>query len=135
MKKIDRCFAVFFTAFLLLSRKTPIPLREWDVTLLQYKCDWYGKELVKVNRFYPSSKTCGNCGWINQELKLSDREWTCKSCGVVHDRDWNASRNILKEGLKNISAGTVEYKGGEEIRPTSLAHSVKPEAPSALAKG
>ena len=84
------------------------------VTLLQYKCDWYGKRLIKVNRFYPSSKTCGDCGWINQELKLSDREWTCKSCGVVHNRDWNASKNILKEGLKNISAGTVEYKGGEE---------------------
>ena len=105
------------------------------VTLLQYKCDWYWKELVKVNRFYPSSKTCGDCGWINQELKLSDREWTCNSCGVVHNRDWNASKNILKEGLKNISAGTVEYKGGEEIRPTSLAHSVKSEAPSALVKG
>ena len=98
------------------------------VTLLQYKCDWYGKELVKVNRFYPSSKTCGDCGWINQNLKLSDREWTCKACGVTHERDWNASKNILKEGLKNISAGTVDYKGGEEIRPTSLAHSVKPEA-------
>ena len=81
------------------------------VTLLQYKCNWYGKELVKVNRFYPSSKTCGDCGWINQNLKLSDREWTCKSCGVIHDRDWNASKNILKEGLKNISAGTVDYKG------------------------
>ena len=75
------------------------------VTLLQYKCDWYGKELVKVNRFYPSSKTCGDCGWINQELKLSDREWTCKSCGVVHDRDVNASMNILKEGLKIFGQG------------------------------
>lgn len=105
------------------------------VTLLQYKCDWYGKELVKVNRFYPSSKTCGDCGWINQELRLSDREWTCNSCGVVHDRDINASKNILKEGLKNISAGTVEYMGGEEIRPTLLAHSVKPEAPSPLGNG
>lgn len=105
------------------------------VTLLQYKCDWYGKELVKVNRFYPSSKTCGDCGWINQNLKLSDREWTCKSCGVIHDRDVNASKNILKEGLKNISAGTVDYKGGEEIRPTSLAHSVKPEAHLSLANG
>jgi len=70
------------------------------VTLLQYKCDWYGKELVKVNRFYPSSKTCNYCGWINQELKLSDREWTCKSCETIHDRDVNASKNILKEGLK-----------------------------------
>ena len=75
------------------------------VTLLQYKCDWYGKELVKVNRFYPSSKTCNVCGWINQELKLSDREWTCKSCGVIHDRDVTASRNILKEGLKIYGQG------------------------------
>ena len=105
------------------------------VTLLQYKCDWYGKQLIKVNRFFPSSKCCSECGWINQELKLSDRVWTCNSCGVVHDRDWNASKNILKEGLKNISAGTVDYKGGEEIRPTSLAHSMKPEAPSPSGKG
>ena len=98
------------------------------VTLLQYKCDWYGKQLIKVNRFFPSSKCCSECGWINQNLKLSDREWTCKACGVTHERDWNASRNILKEGLKNISAGTVDYKGGEEIRPTLLAYSEKPEA-------
>ena len=100
------------------------------ITLLQYKCNWYGKELIKVNRFYPSSKVCGECGWINQNLKLSDREWTCSSCGIVHDRDVNASKNILNEGLKNISAGTVDYKGGEEIRPTLLAHSMKPEAPT-----
>ena len=105
------------------------------VTLLQYKCDWYGKQLIKVNRFFPSSKCCSDCGWINQELNLSIREWTCKSCGVVHHRDENASKNILKEGLKNISAGTVDYTGGEEIRPTSLAHSVKPEAHSPLGKG
>ena len=105
------------------------------ITLLQYKCNWYGKELIKVNRFYPSSKVCGECGWINQNLKLSDREWTCSSCGIVHDRDVNASRNILKEGLRNISAETVDYTGGEEIRPTSLAHSMKPEAPSPLGRG
>jgi len=102
------------------------------VTLLQYKCDWYGKELIKVNRFYPSSKTCADCGWINQNLKLSDREWTCNNCNTLLDRDANASRNILKEGLRNISAGTVDYKGGEEIRPALLAHSMKPEAPTPL---
>ena len=71
------------------------------VNLLQYKCDWYGRELVKVNRFFPSSKTCNECGWINQNLNLSIREWTCKN-GHKLDRDWNASINILKEGLKNI---------------------------------
>ena len=99
------------------------------VRLLQYKCDWYGKELVKVNRFYPSSKTCGDCGWINQELKLSDREWTCKSCGVVHDRDVNASRNILKEGLKIISGGTLDNTDGDSNKTSVKKHkSVKSEA-------
>ena len=100
------------------------------VTLLQYKCDWYGKELVKVNRFYPSSKTCGNCGWINQELKLSDREWTCESCGVVHDRDVNASCNILKEGLKIFGQGlsntkaedNSDYLGSTSVETRSPSH-------------
>lgn len=99
------------------------------VNLLQYKCDWYGRELVKVNRFFPSSKTCNECGWINQDLNLSDREWTCKSCGVIHDRDVNASRNILKEGLKNISAGTVEYTDGDSNKTSVKKHkSMKSEA-------
>lgn len=98
------------------------------VTLLQYKCDWYGKELVKVNRFYPSSKTCGDCGWINQELKLSDRKWTCKSCGVVHDRDVNASRNILKEGLKIFGQGLSNTKVERKSDVSNNAHSMKPEA-------
>ena len=98
------------------------------VTLLQYKCDWYGKELVKVNRFYPSSKTCGDCGWINQNLKLSDREWTCNSCGVIHDRDVNASRNILKEGLKISGKGLASTKVERKLDVSNNAHSVKPEA-------
>lgn len=98
------------------------------VTLLQYKCDWYGKELVKVNRFYPSSKTCGDCGWINQELKLSDREWTCNSCGVVHDRDINASVNILKEGLKIHRQGLSITKVERKSDVSNNAHSAKPEA-------
>lgn len=100
------------------------------VNLLQYKCDWYGRELVKVNRFFPSSKTCNVCGWINQELKLSDREWTCKSCGVVHDRDVNASKNILKEGLKihrqGLSITKVEdksdYLGSTSVETRSPSH-------------
>ena len=82
-----------------------------------------------TNRFYPSSKTCSECGWINQELKLSDREWTCNSCGVVHDRDVNASKNILKEGLKIISAGTVDYTDGDSNKASVKKNeSVKSEA-------
>ena len=65
---------------------------------LSYKAEWYGKTLHKVDRYYASSKTCNNCGNINTELKLSDREWVCKSCGVLHDRDLNAAKNILKQG-------------------------------------
>lgn len=102
------------------------------VTLLQYKCNWYGKSLIKVNRFFPSSKTCSNCGWINQDLKLSDRQWTCNPCGVVHDRDFNASRNILLEGLKIISGGTLDYKGGEEIRPEFSGRTLRSLKPICL---
>jgi putative transposase len=68
---------------------------------LQYKANWYGKEVVKVNRYYASSKTCG-CGVKNENLKLSDRVWTCLSCNTVNDRDLLASKNILKEGRRSL---------------------------------
>ena len=75
-------------------------------------------------------KTCNDCGWINQELKLSDREWTCNSCGVIHDRDVNASKNILKEGLKiygqGLSITKVEdksdYLGSTSVETRSPSH-------------
>lgn len=70
---------------------------------LAYKAEWYGKTLHKVDRYYASSKTCNDCGNINTELKLSDREWVCKSCGVLHDRDLNAAKNILKEGRRSYN--------------------------------
>ncbi|MDX5583600.1 MAG: transposase [Aureibaculum sp.] len=102
------------------------------VNLLQYKCDWYGRELVKVNRFFPSSKTCNECGWINQDLNLSIREWTCKN-GHKLDRDFNASQNILKEGLK-IYREELAITKVENHKTTSVASSLKPEAqPIALA--
>jgi len=97
------------------------------VTLLQYKCNWYGKELVKIGRFFPSSKTCNSCGWINQGLKLSDREWTCSPCGETHDRDINASKNILKEGLKIFGQGLSNTKVESKSDFCEEAHSVKPE--------
>ena len=75
---------------------------------LEYKCSWSGKLLITIGRFFPSSKTCNKCNSINQNLALSDREWECPQCAEVLDRDFNASRNILKEGLRNLSLGTSE---------------------------
>jgi putative transposase len=87
------------------------------VELLSYKAEWNDKKIVKINRFFPSSKTCNCCGYINQNLKLSDRRWTCPSCNTDLDRDLNASINILNEGNKIISSGTDDYRRGDEIRP------------------
>ena len=85
---------------------------------LEYKSAWYGRTLVKVDRFYPSSKTCSCCGHVNQELTLSDREWTCTSCGATIDRDLNAAVNIHNRGLSDLSAESVDYRRGESVSPT-----------------
>ena len=68
--------------------------------ILTYKSNWYGRHLINIDRFFPSSKKCSDCGYINHDLKLSDREWFCPDCGVIHDRDLNAAVNIEQEGLK-----------------------------------
>ena len=77
--------------------------------MLEYKAKWYGITVVYVDRFYPSSKTCHNCGYINKELKLSDRRWICPQCGGVIERDHNAALNILDEGLRIIGRSTPEF--------------------------
>ena len=59
-----------------------------------------GKQIVFIDRFYPSSKTCSVCGYKKRDLRLSDREWVCPECGTLHDRDVNAARNILAEGKR-----------------------------------
>lgn len=72
------------------------------LTMLEYKCGWYGVNLVKIDRFAPSSKTCCKCGYIYKGLKLSERSWTCPECGAHHDRDFNAACNIKEFGLKAL---------------------------------
>ncbi|MEV8038304.1 RNA-guided endonuclease TnpB family protein [Streptomyces sp. NPDC086182] len=72
--------------------------------MLEYKCAWYGRELVVIDRWFPSSKLCGSCGTIRTKLPLNVRTWTCE-CGTVHDRDANAAKNILAAGLAVSACG------------------------------
>ncbi len=75
------------------------------VRQLEYKCQWYGRTLVKIDRWFPSSKRCGHCGHVIEKLPLNIREWDCPECGTHHDRDINAAHNILAAGLAVIVCG------------------------------
>jgi putative transposase len=77
------------------------------VAMLEYKAKWYGRTIVKIDRFYPSTQICSGCGFQNKAIRgmkgLKVREWTCPCCGEVHDRDLNASMNIDREGLRILN--------------------------------
>jgi putative transposase len=75
------------------------------VRQLEYKCQWYGRTLVKIDRWFPSSKRCGHCGHVVEKLPLNIREWDCPECGTHHDRDINAAHNLLAAGLAVIVCG------------------------------
>ena len=83
------------------------------LTKLEYKCLWYGAEYVKADRWFASSKLCAHCGWKNDDLTLSEREWWCGGCGVLNDRDVNAARNLERwPGLSFPVSGR-----GDRVRP------------------
>ena len=88
------------------------------VGMLNYKCECSGKILVKVDRFFPSSKTCSNCYQRVSSLPLDVRHWTCSSCGTNHDRDVNAAQNLKAEGLRLLSLGTSETADEGNVRPS-----------------
>ena len=75
------------------------------VKILEYVAEKRGKQVVKISRWFPSSKKCSICGEVNQELLLWDRKWECKCCKARHDRDRNAAYNILAEGSRKIAVG------------------------------
>ncbi|MFF6846934.1 RNA-guided endonuclease InsQ/TnpB family protein [Streptomyces antimycoticus] len=74
-------------------------------SMLEYKARWYGRAVIAVDRWFPSSKLCSHCGTLQNTMPLSVRTWTCGSCGVTHDRDVNAARNILAAGLAVSACG------------------------------
>ncbi len=84
--------------------------------MLKYKAKLYGKEIIQIDRFFPSSKMCSKCGLINQALTLKDRTWKC-NCGVEHNRDINAAQNILSQGIIIKSSGTDDHRHRAKIRP------------------
>lgn len=98
-------------------------------SLLEYKCAWYGRELVVIDRFFPSSKTCSSCGLIRDKLPLDVREWTCEGCGTRHDRDHNAAQNILAAGLAVSACGA-----GVRPQRNSSGQAIGDEAGKSMAR-
>ncbi|MGK7941348.1 MAG: RNA-guided endonuclease TnpB family protein, partial [Crocosphaera sp.] len=93
---------------------------------LEYKCQWYGKKLIRIDRYFPSSKRCGNCGHIVDKLPLNVREWECPECGTKHDRDLNASQNILAAGLAaSVCGASVRPEESKSRKATALKQKPK----------
>lgn len=95
------------------------------VSKLKYKAQWYGKKVVVIDRFYPSSKTCSCCNNVKESLSLDERTWTCSKCNTIHDRDVNASKNILRRALAIQSAGTVDNRNGAKVSPKVVSKATR----------
>jgi putative transposase len=103
--------------------------------MLKYKSEWNDRQLVQIDRFYPSSKSCSECHYINDNLTLKDREWTCPSCGTKHDRDINAAKNILIQGINLLSgSGTESDIKQKPVEALRLRKSMKQESHESLVR-
>jgi putative transposase len=102
------------------------------VRQLEYKCQWYGRTLVKIDRWFPSSKRCGHCGHVVNKLPLDVREWDCPECGTHHDRDINAAQNILAAGLAvKVCGANIRpdgHKSKRQLRNTRKGKKQKPKS-------
>ena len=93
---------------------------------LDYKCRWYGRTLVAIDRWFPSSKRCSSCGHIVDKMPLNIREWTCPKCGCNHDRDVNASKNILAAGLAvSVCGATVRPEQSKSVKAGAMKQKPK----------
>ena len=93
---------------------------------LDYKCRWYGRNLVAIDRWFPSTKRCSSCGYIVDKMPLNIREWTCPECGSSHDRDGNASKNILAAGLAvSVCGATVRPEQSKSVKAGAMKQKPK----------
>lgn len=105
------------------------------VDMLKYKSDWNDRQLVQIDKFYPSSKSCSVCHYMNEGLTLKDREWTCPSCNTHHDRDINAAKNILIQGINILSgSGTESDIKQKPVEALRLRKSKKQESHESLVR-
>jgi len=98
------------------------------LTMAEYKSQKYGGQLIKVDRWFASSKLCSNCGYHNGDLKLQDRDWACPDCGIIHDRDNNAAINLYNEGMRLVSTGSSPGSGVSRSQSSVAAETKGNEA-------
>ncbi|MFM7381595.1 MAG: RNA-guided endonuclease InsQ/TnpB family protein, partial [Microcystaceae cyanobacterium] len=93
---------------------------------LDYKCRWYGRKLVEIDRWFPSSKRCNCCGHIVEKMRLNVREWQCPSCETSHDRDINVSKSILAAGLAvSVCGATVRPEQSKSVKAGAMKQKPK----------
>ena len=96
------------------------------VRQLDYKCRWYGRKLVKIDRCFPSSKRCSHCGHILEKMPLNIREWQCPECGIHHHRDVNTGKNILAAGLAvSVCGSGVRAEQSKSVKPSAMKQKPK----------
>jgi putative transposase len=97
---------------------------------LAYKCRWYGRNYLEIDRWFPSSKRCSNCGYIAEKMPLNIREWDCPDCGTHHDRDINASKNILAAGLAvSVRVATIRPEQSKSVKAGAEPRKGKKQKP------